>query len=122
MMTGVLPPSDGEALVYGESLTSPGGIDRIRGMMGVCPQFDVLWDRMTGYEHLMLYGAVKGVVETDSEAAKLLDTVKLTDAANLRTGGYSGGMKRRLSVAISLLGNPKVVYLVSKATAGRGGH
>lgn len=39
MLTGVLPPSAGEALIYGESLSSSGGIDRIRGMMGVCPQF-----------------------------------------------------------------------------------
>jgi ABC-type multidrug transport system ATPase subunit len=57
--TGVLPPSGGDALVYGESLSTPGGIDRIRSIMGVCPQFDVLWQELTGFEHLYIYGRVK---------------------------------------------------------------
>ena len=56
---GVLPPSGGDALVYGESLSEPGGIDRVRPLMGVCPQFDVLWGELTGYEHLYLYGLIK---------------------------------------------------------------
>ncbi len=56
---GVLPPSGGDALVYGESLSTPGGMDRIRSVMGVCPQFDILWNELTGAEHLRIYGRIK---------------------------------------------------------------
>jgi ABC-type multidrug transport system ATPase subunit len=45
--------------VYGEALSAPGGIDRIRSKMGVCPQFDVLWSELTGREHLLIYGNIK---------------------------------------------------------------
>lgn len=58
-LTGVIPASGGDALVYGEALSSTGGMDRIRSMMGVCPQFDVLWSELTGLEHLTIYGNIK---------------------------------------------------------------
>ena len=45
--------------MYGEALSAPGGIDRIRAKMGVCPQFDILWAELTGREHMLLYGAIK---------------------------------------------------------------
>lgn len=58
-LTGVVAASGGDALVYGEALSSPGGVDRIRSVMGVCPQFDVLWNELTGIEHLRIYGNIK---------------------------------------------------------------
>ena len=61
-LTGVIPASGGDALVYGEALSSTGGVDRIRSMMGVCPQFDVLWNELTGLEHLTIYGNIKVAV------------------------------------------------------------
>ncbi|GAX72794.1 hypothetical protein CEUSTIGMA_g249.t1 [Chlamydomonas eustigma] len=117
-LTGVLPPSYGEALVYGESIRSTASMDRIRSMMGVCPQFDVLWGELSGIEHLQIYGSVKGIYWRDvtQEAEDLLERVKLTYAGKQRTSAYSGGMKRRLSVAIALLGNPKIVYLDEPTT------
>jgi ABC-type multidrug transport system ATPase subunit len=45
--------------VYGEALSAPGGIDRIRAKTGVCPQFDILWAELTGREHMLLYGSIK---------------------------------------------------------------
>lgn len=118
LLTGVLPPSGGDALVYGESLSEPGGIDRVRPLMGVCPQFDVLWGELTGYEHLYLYGLIKGLPrrEVEAQAFTLLDSVKLAGSAGVRTAAYSGGMRRRLSVAIALLGDPLVVYLDEPTT------
>ncbi len=55
-----------------------------------------------------------------AESSQLLEDVRLTEAGSVRAGSYSGGMKRRLSVAIALLGDPKVVYLVSAPTSPLG--
>lgn len=76
---GVLPPSNGEALVHGQPITSSGGMDQIRSMMGVCPQFDVLWGELTGAEHLNIYGHVKGVYwrHVNSQCEELLDRVRV---------------------------------------------
>lgn len=46
-------------MLLGESLSSPGGIDRARRVMGVCPQFDILWAELTAREHLLIYGSIK---------------------------------------------------------------
>lgn len=109
-LTGVLPLTQGDALVHGISLASPGGMDRARPLLGVCPQFDVLWEQLTGKDHLQLFAAIKGIPRRDREraSAALLEEVRLTEAAKQRTGTYSGGMRRRLSVALALLGDPKV--------------
>lgn len=117
-LTGALPPTHGDALIYGQSIRSTGGMDKIRSQMGVCPQFDVLWPELSGLEHLMLYGRIKGCgwSKVQEEAQTLLEKVKLTYAGKQRSGAYSGGMKRRLSVAIALLGDPKVVYLDEPTT------
>lgn len=75
--TGVLPASNGEALVYGNPISSTGSMERIRSMMGVCPQFDVLWGELNGAEHLRLYGHVKGVHWRDvaNQGEQLLEKV-----------------------------------------------
>jgi len=60
-LTGALPPTAGDALVYGQSLCGEGGLDRVRSLMGVCPQFDVLWNELSGTEHMTIYGHIKGL-------------------------------------------------------------
>lgn len=110
-LTGVLPFSKGDALIYGTSIATTYGLEQIRPLMGVCPQFDTgLWELLSGREHLHLFGSIKGIPASAiaSEAARLLEDVKLTEAGDITAGAYSGGMRRRLSVALALLGNPKV--------------
>lgn len=58
---GLLPPSGGEMLLCGESILTEGGLDRATGLIGVCPQFDVLWGELTGLEHLLVAAHVKGL-------------------------------------------------------------
>lgn len=76
-LTGALPPTHGDALIYGQSIRSTGGMDKIRSQMGVCPQFDVLWPELSGLEHLMLYGRIKGCgwSKVQEEAQTLLEKV-----------------------------------------------
>lgn len=57
----MLPYTGGDALIYGQSISSEGGLDAVRPLMGVCPQFDVLWGELTGKEHLAIYGHIKGL-------------------------------------------------------------
>lgn len=120
MLTGVLGVSAGDAWVWGESLLGPGGMDRTRALMGVCPQFDVLWDSLTALEHLELFAAIKGLPGAQdairSESMALLRDVRLDDVAGKRAGQYSGGMRRRLSVAVALLGDPLFVTMDEPTT------
>jgi ABC-type Na+ transport system ATPase subunit NatA len=78
--------------------------------MGLCPQHDLLWETLTSREHLTFYGRLKGLEGKPLEQAvdKALKDVNLYEVGDKQAGQYSGGMKRRLSVAISLIGDPKV--------------
>ncbi|KAG5406450.1 hypothetical protein IGI04_012569 [Brassica rapa subsp. trilocularis] len=109
-LTGINPVTGGDALIYGDSIRSSVGMSNIRKMIGVCPQFDILWDALSSEEHLHLFASIKGLPPASIKpiAEKLLADVKLTGAAKIRAGSYSGGMKRRLSVAIALIGDPKL--------------
>ncbi|EFJ52407.1 hypothetical protein VOLCADRAFT_79211 [Volvox carteri f. nagariensis] len=118
MLTGFLEPSSGSALIEGLDITSQ--MPKIYSLMGVCPQHDLLWEQLTAEEHLLFYGRLKGL-----KGAELSNAVTVAlKSVNLFNGGvgqkqarkYSGGMKRRLSVAISFIGNPQVVYLDEPST------
>ncbi|GIL71728.1 hypothetical protein Vretimale_837 [Volvox reticuliferus] len=118
MLTGFLEPTSGTASIEGLDITTQ--MPKIYSLMGVCPQHDLLWEQLTGEEHLLFYGRLKGL-----KGAELTDAVTVAlKSVNLFNGSvgkkqskkYSGGMKRRLSVAISFIGNPQVVYLDEPST------
>ncbi|KAM1099857.1 hypothetical protein ACFX15_006173 [Malus domestica] len=117
-LTGITPVTGGDALIYGYSARSSVGMAKIRKMIGVCPQFDILWDALSGKEHLHLFASIKGLPPSSikSVAKKSLAEVRLTESAKMRAGSYSGGMKRRLSFAIALIGDPKLVILDEPTT------
>ncbi|XP_056686471.1 ABC transporter A family member 10 isoform X2 [Spinacia oleracea] len=118
MMIGLTEPTSGTAYVEGLDITTC--MNNVYTCMGVCPQFDLLWETLTGREHLYFYGRLKNlrgpVLKRAVEEA--LKDVNLFHGgvADKHAGKYSGGMKRRLSVAISLIGNPKIVYLDEPST------
>ena len=90
----------------------------IQQTMGVCPQHDHLWNDLTAREHLLFYSRLKGF--TGAEAAAMVDgalaAVNLGSAKEKLVRMYSGGMKRRLSVACSLVGAPSLVYMDEPST------
>ncbi|CAN7073344.1 unnamed protein product [Brassica oleracea var. botrytis] len=118
MMTGLLKPSSGTALVQGLDICKE--MNKVYTSMGVCPQHDLLWETLTGREHLLFYGRLKNIKGSALTQAveESLKSVSLFDGGvgDKPAGNYSGGMKKRLSVAISLIGNPKVVYLDEPST------
>ncbi|XP_008240189.1 PREDICTED: ABC transporter A family member 2-like isoform X2 [Prunus mume] len=117
-LTGNTPVTGGDALIYGNSARSSVGMANIRKIIGFCPQFDILWDALTGQEHLHLFASIKGLpsASVKSVAKKSLAEVRLTEAAKMRAGSYSGGMKRRLSFAVALIGDPKLLILDEPTT------
>lgn len=109
MLTGLFKPTSGVATIYGLDLEE----DAVRSVIGVCPQHDVLWPELTAREHLLLFSRVKGIPSylIDAEVHDKLELVGLTHVANEPAGSFSGGMKRRLSVAVSCIGDPKLIFL-----------
>ncbi|EEF52146.1 abc transporter, putative [Ricinus communis] len=118
MMIGLTKPTSGAAYVQGLDIQTR--MDWIYTSMGVCPQHDLLWETLTGREHLLFYGRLKNLrgpaltqaVEESLRSVNLFNS----GVADKQAGKYSGGMKRRLSVAISLIGDPKVVYMDEPST------
>ncbi|KAK4843669.1 hypothetical protein QYF36_011306 [Acer negundo] len=117
-MIGLTKPTSGTAFVQGMDIKTD--MDRIYTSMGVCPQHDLLWETLTGREHLLFYGRLKnlkGSALTQAVEESLKDVNLFNGGvADKQAGKYSGGMKRRLSVAISLIGDPKVVYMDEPST------
>jgi ATP-binding cassette subfamily A (ABC1) protein 1 len=111
MMTGLLPPTAGRLTLFGKDLLTDTA--EARASLGVCPQHDVLWPELTVQEHLEIFCAIKGVAPSlvASEVTKIIVDVGLTEKVNVFSSKLSGGMKRKLSVAIALIGGSKVVFL-----------
>ena len=111
MLTGMLAPSAGDAEISGLSIRT--GMREIRKIIGVCPQHDVLWAELTVLEHLMLYARLRGIPASRlrERAGEMMEQVGLTEKAMTRAGGLSGGQKRKLSLCLALVGDPRVCFL-----------
>ncbi|XP_071741723.1 ABC transporter A family member 1 [Rutidosis leptorrhynchoides] len=111
MLVGLLAPTSGDALVFGKSILTD--MDDIRKNLGVCPQYDILFPELTVKEHLEMFANIKGVNEDslDNSVVEMVDEVGLADKLNTIVSALSGGMKRKLSLGIALIGDSKVVIL-----------
>jgi len=112
MLTAEFPPTSGDATLAGFSVVKEP--EKTRRRIGYCPQFDAHFENMTGREHVELYADIKGIPKGQVKvaAAACLAEVGLsaTDSDRL-SSEYSGGMKRRLSLACALIGQPHIVFL-----------
>ncbi|KAK2908022.1 phospholipid-transporting ATPase ABCA1 isoform X2 [Channa argus] len=117
VLTGLFPPTSGTIYIKGMDIRHD--MDLIRRTLGVCPQHNVLFDILTVEEHVWFYGCLKGLSEAEvkAELDTLLDDVGLLHKRHEQTKNLSGGMQRKLSVAIAFVGGSKVVVL-DEPTAG----
>jgi ABC-2 type transport system ATP-binding protein len=116
VLTTLLPPSGGRARVGGHDVVHEG--PKVREAIGAALQEAALDPILTGREHLRLQTALHAIprAERHALAADLLERVGLTDAADRKVGGYSGGMKRRLDLALALVHGPRILFLDEPTT------
>jgi len=116
ILTGILSCNKGTAKIFGYDLNQ--NIVQIQKMIGLVPQFDILWGELTASEHLWLFAQLKGIPrEKIPELIKQkLQEVNLEKQENSLVKTFSGGMKRRLSVAIGGIGNPKIIIMDEPTT------
>ncbi|KAM6155211.1 phospholipid-transporting ATPase ABCA3-like [Rhynchocyon petersi] len=111
ILTGLLPPSRGEAYVNGYDISK--NMVQIRKNLGFCPQHDLLFDDLTVSEHLFFYCMIKGIPRNaySMETEHMLSAFNLLENRDDYSQSLSGGMKRKLSIIIALVGGSKVVIL-----------
>jgi ABC-2 type transport system ATP-binding protein len=116
MLTTLLPPTAGSASVAGHDVVREG--PQVRSAIGAALQEAALDPLLTGAEHMRLQTALHGFprAERAARGAELLQRVGLIEAADRKVGGYSGGMKRRLDLALALVHRPRVLFLDEPTT------
>ena len=116
MLTTLLPPTDGVARVGGFDIRSEGA--RVRELIGAALQEVALDQHLTAREHMRLQTALQGVPKAEhrSRGDELIERVGLADAADRKIGGYSGGMRRRLDLALALVHRPEILFLDEPTT------
>ena len=116
VLTTLLPPTAGSARVAGHDVVTDGAA--VRDAIGAALQEAALDPNLTARDHMRLQGALHGMSKADrtKRGDELIERVGLSDAAGRKVGGYSGGMKRRLDLALALLHGPRVLFLDEPTT------
>ncbi|MBN2500053.1 MAG: ABC transporter ATP-binding protein [Anaerolineales bacterium] len=111
MMVGLLAPSAGEVLIEGQSFSDRRSA--VQRLIGVCPQENILWEKQTCLEQLEFIGVNYGIPRrlARERGGELLEALGLSAKANELAGRLSGGMKRRLNLALALVHDPPILFL-----------
>ena len=111
VLCGLLEPTSGAAKVGGHDVRTE--MHEIRKLIGVCPQEPAYYTFLTGRENVELFGKLhnmpRGLLKEKTD--ELLETVGLVEAASIKTGKYSGGMIRRVNLAMALVNDPAIAFL-----------
>src|SRR5512133_1284979 len=116
MLTTLLPPTSGTARVASYDVVSEG--PQVRAAIGAALQEAALDPLLTGREHLRLQASLRALPRRvrSQRTGELLERVGLRDAADRKVRGYSGGMKRRLDLALALVHRPEILFLDEPTT------
>ncbi|NXO43594.1 ABCA6 protein, partial [Locustella ochotensis] len=119
VLSGLSFPSEGCATIYSYKLSEMGDREEIRGMVGICPQFNTQFEVLTVKENLKAFAEIKGIKsqEVEQEVQNILELLDISNIQDTQAEKLSGGQKRKLSIGIAMLGNPKVL-LLDEPTAG----
>ncbi|PKU48155.1 retinal-specific atp-binding cassette transporter isoform x1 [Limosa lapponica baueri] len=111
ILTGLFPPTSGTVLIGGLDIQTH--MDSIRHRLGMCPQYNILFNHLTVAEHILFYSQLKGRSrdEAEQDLETMLQDMGLAHKRNEEAQNLSGGMQRKLSVAIAFVGEAKVVVL-----------
>ena len=111
MLSTVLEPDRGDVTIGGYSIRDKA--DAIRSLIGVCPQELALYQDLSALDNMVFFGRMVGLdgKEAKNQAMAHLKLMGLTDRAKGRVSKFSGGMKRRINLAIALMGNPELLFL-----------
>nr|XP_020447202.1 retinal-specific ATP-binding cassette transporter [Monopterus albus] len=111
ILTGLYPPTSGTAYINGRDIRTD--MDIIRSSMGTCPQYNILFKHLTVAEHILFYSLLKGRTEAEAkrEVEDMLIDLGLPHRRNAEAQNLSGGMQRKLSVAMAFVGGSKVIIL-----------
>ncbi|KAH3795730.1 hypothetical protein DPMN_149289, partial [Dreissena polymorpha] len=117
ILTGLFPPTSGTATLFGKDIRTD--MSEIRQNIGVCPQHNVLFQSMTVAEHIWFYSRIKGISQKDTrtEIKRFLSDLSMEDKQDELPDALSGGMQRKLSVAMAFVGGATTVFL-DEPTAG----
>jgi len=110
-LCGILHPTSGSAKVRG--LDAVKDAEKVHAIVGLCPQEPAFYSYLTGRENIELFGSFHGVPKKElrERTAKLIESTGLEGEADRRVGKYSGGMVRRVSLAMALVNDPAVAFL-----------
>src|SRR3954451_1521180 len=116
MLTTLLPPTDGSATVAVHDIVTEG--PEVRAAIGAALQEAALDPHLTAREHMRLQTALHGIPKADRarRGDELIERVGLSEAATRRVGTYSGGMRRRLDLALALVHRPRLLFLDEPTT------
>ena len=111
MLSTVLEPDRGDVTIGGYSVRHKS--DAVRSLIGVCPQELALYEELSALDNLVFFGRMVGLdgKEARAQAAARLELLGLTERARGRVDKFSGGMKRRVNLAVSLMGHPELLFM-----------
>uniref|UniRef100_T1JTR1 ABC transporter domain-containing protein n=1 Tax=Tetranychus urticae TaxID=32264 RepID=T1JTR1_TETUR len=117
IIIGLIPPTSGSVIIDGHDILEETA--DARRNLSFCPQANVLQPELSVENHLMLYGAIKGVPmsKLSDEVTRIVEDIKLNNFRHLKPNSLSGGMRRRLNLGIALIGDSEIIIL-DEPTAG----
>ena len=113
ILTGLLSADSGSVIYNSENILTPSGLNYFHKIIGICPQEDILFENLTVEEHLKLFCKFKSLPNPsiEEEITEVLHNLNFTEKRFTKVSSLSGGQKRKLSIALALIGKSSIIFL-----------